>query len=329
MNIMRSPICYVAAACSALLVSACGGGGSGSESGTATGYFIDSPVQGLRYSTATRSGETGADGSFQYVSGETVTFSLYGKTLLSIKASTHLTPLDIDATAVNPNFSINLIRFLMALDTDGVPGNGIRLPAYTGTFDVDFNKSIAEFEADSDGKITAFLSANATGRSLATVQAAATHFTSSLASINSGYVLSLAGRTASSSMTDSYCSNNLTLTRQYNFGVSSVTLQGDEDTFVTVGTSRVCSGNGSATSTITYASIKPGEFLDCAPNCTYRQLNRISFVPSDTDGRTAIEWTWHTPGTNTIVNVKTVLIDPRNPGQAAALSTFREVITLN
>lgn len=62
----------------ALGLSACGGSSGGSDKAvqgaTLTGLFVDAPVQGLRYTTTTQSGFTGADGGFRYVVGETVEF---------------------------------------------------------------------------------------------------------------------------------------------------------------------------------------------------------------------------------------------------------------
>jgi len=52
-------------------------------------------------------------------------------------------------------------------------------------------------------------------------------------------------------------------------------------------------------------------------------------VASDEDGRTAVVWTWHTPNSKVIVNIKRILVDPANPGQEAALSNFREILTFN
>ena len=83
--------------------SACGGssssGGSDSasaDSDTQTGYFIDAPVEGLTYTTATQSGTTGSDGSYKYKEGETVTFKIGEVEIGSAKASTiPLTPVSI------------------------------------------------------------------------------------------------------------------------------------------------------------------------------------------------------------------------------------------
>ena len=73
---------------STALLSACGGGGGGGESSSSTdnssvrtGSFIDSAVEGLRYSTPTRSGLTNALGEFKYLDGEQVTFQIGGTVL--------------------------------------------------------------------------------------------------------------------------------------------------------------------------------------------------------------------------------------------------------
>ena len=55
-----------------------GGPGSGTEGGDGvlSGVFVDSPVAGLSWETATRNGVTGRDGGFEYLPGETITFSI-------------------------------------------------------------------------------------------------------------------------------------------------------------------------------------------------------------------------------------------------------------
>lgn len=310
-----------------LFLSACGGGGGAGTSNPATGYFIDSPVEGLSYSTLTQSGKTSSDGSFKFVDGENVTFSLYGQTLFSPKGYSYLTPFDVSDTSVNLGYSINLIRFLLALDVDGNPSNGIKLPSYNGTLNVNFNQSIRSFEADSDGKIADFLNSNAAGRPLASVSDAVAHFNSSLGNINSTYTLSLLGRTATSEIKNSNCTNNATGGWRYTFNATSMRMIGS-DGFFNNGDGN-CTVNAEGDITTQYADIPSGEFLDCAPTCTYKQLNRIKFIPNDVDGRVAVEYSWHTPNTNKIYYVKTILADLPNNNNPTALSTFREVITLN
>ncbi|MEM1432459.1 MAG: hypothetical protein AAGG11_00210 [Pseudomonadota bacterium] len=64
------------------LLTGCGGGGGGLRPETdnappvSTGVLLDSPVEGVRYATATQSGVTNSAGEFSYRPGETVSFSL-------------------------------------------------------------------------------------------------------------------------------------------------------------------------------------------------------------------------------------------------------------
>ncbi|NBW55555.1 MAG: hypothetical protein EBR42_09680, partial [Betaproteobacteria bacterium] len=71
-----------------LSLCACGGGGGGgaavsaaSVSGLATGHLIDSSVEGVTYTVTTKDGQTitgvtDASGTFKYVDGEKVVFSI-------------------------------------------------------------------------------------------------------------------------------------------------------------------------------------------------------------------------------------------------------------
>ena len=71
---------------------------SGSAEGTAsvlTGRFVDSPVSGLQYATASQSGVTDANGSFSYLAGEQVTFSIGDINFPATQASATVTPLNL------------------------------------------------------------------------------------------------------------------------------------------------------------------------------------------------------------------------------------------
>ena len=219
------------------------------------------------------------------------------------------------------------MRFLLALDENQIYTDGIKLPAFSGTLDVDFNKSIRDFEADADGKIASFLKTNAQGRPLAGVKAAVDHFNSSLAAISPSYTLSLMGKTAKSVVRDPSCTNTVTAGFTYTFGPTSVRMVGTDNILNTKG---VCTlvGNPSDDVTINYADLNPQEyeFLSCLPTCSYKQINRIQYIQSDGDGRTAVEWSWHTPNTNKIYSVKTILA-ATNPG--TSLNTMIEVLTID
>jgi hypothetical protein len=310
-------------ATTSMLLSGCTGGNP-----PKVGYFVDSAVEGLTYTTPTQSGTTGADGSFSFREGESVTFFLYGKELISPKGFKYLTPFDVNDTTLNPNYSINLVRFLMAIDADGNPSNGIKLPEYNQTLDIDFNLSIKEFEDDSSGNLEDALADIAPGSSLPSVEDAVNHINESLSKINPNYNLNFEGRTGSSVIKNSACTINPDFEQgfEYTFGARSVTSFGDDSFNNNDGT---CTGDSDETENRKYSTIPDGELFACAPTCSYKELNRVSFVPKDDDGRTAVVWMWHTPNTNTILYVKTILIDPKNPGNDDALSTFSEFVTLD
>jgi hypothetical protein len=128
------------------------------------------------------------------------------------------------------------------------------------------------------------------------------------------------------------CSNSVTAGWSYEFGATRIKVVGS-DGFTTNSSAPdpwLCTVNAEVTIEETYSQFYgSGEAFDCLPNCSYKELNRVSFVPSDPDGRTAVEWTWHTPGSNTIWYVKTILADPANNNHPNSLNTFVETITID
>jgi hypothetical protein len=94
------------------------------------GYFIDSPVQGLQCHTITWDGTTDSKGTFYYQEGEKITFFIGGVVLGSTTAKGIITPDDLYSSS-EPNFTteaINISRFLLSLDEDLDPVNGILIP---------------------------------------------------------------------------------------------------------------------------------------------------------------------------------------------------------
>ena len=151
------------------VLSACSRG-SNDDRHTLTGYLVDSPVSGVRYSTATQSGLTGSDGAFLYEAGETVTFSLGDTTLGSSQGKNQLSLFDLFPGAtplignnalseaiyskeVNPFQKVmNLAVLLQTLDEDGNPDNGIKISAaVAGLFagvSFNFEQSVETFQRD-------------------------------------------------------------------------------------------------------------------------------------------------------------------------------------
>jgi hypothetical protein len=114
-------------------------GSSGSSSDAAgisssllEGTFIDSPVQGLDYHSATHSGVTDENGHFMYYEGEMMTFAIGDVLLGEAMAGEVMTPMDfLDASEMpqdvtNPLVT-NMGRFMQSLDADGNPENGIMI----------------------------------------------------------------------------------------------------------------------------------------------------------------------------------------------------------
>ncbi|WP_152600192.1 pectinesterase family protein [Cellvibrio mixtus] len=116
----------------------------------ASGVFVDAFVAGISYRTETQSGVTNARGEFNYLPGETVTFSIGDLVFPPVPAKSIVTPLDM-AQTLNPASPVvlNIARLLQTLDTDGDPANGITISPTAAQFaaTVDFNLSLAQFAA--------------------------------------------------------------------------------------------------------------------------------------------------------------------------------------
>ncbi|MCU7936141.1 MAG: hypothetical protein KZQ99_14900 [Candidatus Thiodiazotropha sp. (ex Dulcina madagascariensis)] len=116
---------------SLLLLAACGGGGGGGDDTTpttATGVFKDNNVAGIDYVSGGQSGTTGADGSFTYEVGQPVSFMVGNVILGSATGQSVITPVDLVTSGTsNSTEVLNLVRFLLMLDSDGDSTNGITI----------------------------------------------------------------------------------------------------------------------------------------------------------------------------------------------------------
>jgi len=169
---------------------AAGCGSSGNDDGRArTGQFVDSQVEGVSYASGNLSGETDALGRFQYASGAAVELSIGDIVLGSAQGAPLVTPLDLAAGATDESHPTvtNLARFLLTLDADGDPANGIRISAAVRAAaagqSVDFEQAIAEFDSDPD--VDAVLTALGRGP-LVDVAVAQAHLASTLLGLIAG-----------------------------------------------------------------------------------------------------------------------------------------------
>lgn len=95
-----------------------------------TGSFIDSPVEGMQYSTPTWSGYTEPNGGFYYQKGEKIKFFIGGIYFGKVTATGVMTPLTLeglDELTSEDTTVINMSRILLTLDQDRNPGNGITI----------------------------------------------------------------------------------------------------------------------------------------------------------------------------------------------------------
>ena len=134
-----------AAAAALYGLAACGGGGSGGGPAAgppvgppaptiASGVFKDSNVSGLSFASGGETGTTGTDGDFTYEVGQPVIFSVGGVTIGSAGGESIVTPIDLVPGSSSSTLEVqNIVRFLLMLDTDGEPTNGITISSAVQT----------------------------------------------------------------------------------------------------------------------------------------------------------------------------------------------------
>ncbi len=167
--------------CVALALAGCGGSSDSSTPTpqTKTGVFLDSPVIGMNYRTATISdGVTTEGGKFTYLEGETVTFYLGDLTFPAVKAGAQVTPADIGGGLATTT-TVNILQLLQSLDNEGNLSDGITIPkddasinAFEGIGLLDITD--ASFDKDASAILTSI------GKTLVTEEAAQAHFTDTL-----------------------------------------------------------------------------------------------------------------------------------------------------
>ena len=146
-----------------LFLTACGGSSSTASVGTFTDAGL---VSGLQYQTATQSGVTDADGRFNYLPGETVTFKtgniVLGQAVAGSALNTFslvgiappLTSLGVINNTSNGKLfrkAINISVFLQTLDADANPQNGIAIPSQAidlaANTTLNFDQQLDEFSS--------------------------------------------------------------------------------------------------------------------------------------------------------------------------------------
>lgn len=118
------------------------------------GFFIDSPVQGLTYTSSSHSGTTDALGRFDYEAGESIIFSIGDINLPAVTASKAIHVSDLYSGGLSDTATINLARLLLTIDSDSDSDNGIQLSstitssaANSALSNLNFSDSDAAFQS--------------------------------------------------------------------------------------------------------------------------------------------------------------------------------------
>jgi hypothetical protein len=176
-------------------------GCSSSDSGPRYGTFVDSAAEGITFKTETRSGETDSHGRFTYEPGETVTFSIGGIILGTTTGKSVITPVDLVPGAQDESDPAvtNITRFLITLDEDDNPVNGItistQLRAALADISVDFKQQDSSLFAQDTAMLEVisivnnlYSTAESRERTLCSVQDAQEHLRKTIEElVKSGY----------------------------------------------------------------------------------------------------------------------------------------------
>jgi len=365
----------------ALIITACGGGGGGAPynppvatptttpsatpvpatptstpavGSVAKGVYLDSAIEGIEYTSASKSGTTNAAGEFDYVVGEEITFKLWGRTINTTKGGSVVTPADMSVVDINKVLTVLMI--VQSVDTDSNPSNGITLPV------VDWNKTvtlsdglggthtrtIAQIWADVDftkdpymarttnasGYMASFVHA-VTGKEPVGLQTAADHFAETIGKVTSDVVLSLAGKTATSVVTADKCDvGGGGAGYTYTFGSTGYTKVGNT-IMPSMSYGVITCGLSAVNSTYVYGDAnEENRSIPCGTDCKYSEINRMHYQPNTKQTGEFITLTWYNADVKTLTFVRmwisTNVSDPiaiaANTGRMYERQTYKEVI---
>jgi len=121
-------------------LTACGGGGSDDPT-ILEGYFKDTGAGGVEYQAGGITSVTDEKGRFMYESGDSVTFSVGNVVLGTTKGKSVVTPVDFVNGGSSDSIRVqNIVRFLLMLDGDNIPDNGIAISPTLSSFAIDWDQ---------------------------------------------------------------------------------------------------------------------------------------------------------------------------------------------
>ncbi|MBF0177320.1 MAG: hypothetical protein HQL63_10825 [Magnetococcales bacterium] len=168
-----------------------------------TGQLMDAPVQGVTYSTPTLSGVTDSQGTFQYHTGEPVSFSVGQVFLGSTTGASVVTPISLGgpgATSATAS-AINIATFLQSLDQNKGGVSSIVIPS-----------SVASALTTSNPVLGAHVSALNASNNLSSVSTVMPHIVSSVSSLYPNGATSVSASSAQNAMIANLTAGNVSLT---------------------------------------------------------------------------------------------------------------------
>jgi hypothetical protein len=171
---------------------AVGVGGGGNASASHRGTFVDSTVEGLEFNAGGLVGTTDADGTFAYDPNTPVTFFVGDVIVGTGDGAVVMTPVSLVAGATNETNSTvtNITRFLMTIDDDRDPSNGIQISdavrAAARGLTVDFTKPASTFAGLNGEALGALAAATTVGGPTVSEGTAQAHLHDSLLELLAG-----------------------------------------------------------------------------------------------------------------------------------------------
>jgi hypothetical protein len=171
---------------------AVGVGGGGNGVGSRQGTFIDSTVEGLEFNAGGLIGTTNENGEFFYDPGTPVTFMVGDIVVGTGSGAAVMTPVSLSANAVDETdrMATNIASFLMTIDDDRDPSNGIQISdavreAARG-LSVDFTRPASTFAGINDAALAILSAATTAGGGTVSATTAQAHLRATLLTLFSG-----------------------------------------------------------------------------------------------------------------------------------------------
>ena len=244
------------------------------------GRFAGS-VGGLRYETESGSGFTGADGSFEYVEGETISFFL-GDTLIGkVKASSLVSALDMVTKNDHPDKLQNLLRVLDAIDADGNASNGVEVTdaadQYLQQFPLQLNNPARIFEGSQVvmGLVNAFTSQTGLKDAIDTFVSFRETLLSERRDTEDEVVLNLVGTKWNGEIKSTACTDQTKSAKlTYNFNILGIATYGYHHLTQTANANGGVDCKASKRG-IFFSTYETDVIFACANECTAADLNRV------------------------------------------------------